>query len=494
VKVPQKKKQKKNDITLTLGPCHNTKRQNNLDEDSDDGNVPHNPATETTVPTYVCNWAQAIICKFPQLPPMKCQHIDCELLVHHICQSSWEQREGHQDTLACYCCLHHPQYKYQHVVDRSGVSKKQSFLSTNEGQEVSVDVDATITEQNMNVTESVLDGKNEQVRDMSASLTSSKQDTTVSHFNASRKDIKIDGRKYRCNKVMVRGEKKNIVYVKYLQCWMALDKADGSEWKPYNEVKASASTEKVRCFGTLRAEFSMVSGKVISHLYPTNTPHICYNPTAVSGPTPETRPPLMLVFPSQSSKAVIDNMKEALCFLKDHHWINQTKCGTVRQYLKELATHNSLKRVNKQAMAVIQPFMITNVVSQHYKALTLFKVGAICLRGIESQYNQVGSLHPDFDDNVNKKLPEECPQSIILALDPFKLLYEADTGSGGLTDGIIKELHVQRGQAVVFTSSFCHSGGSNYTNDPMGYVYRLFVYIVSLESDYPTVVGTRVKH
>ncbi len=45
---------------------------------------------------------------------------------------------------------------------------------------------------------------------------------------------------------MVRGEKKNIVYVKYLQCWMALDKADGSKWKPYNEVKASASTEKVR--------------------------------------------------------------------------------------------------------------------------------------------------------------------------------------------------------------------------------------------------------
>jgi hypothetical protein len=104
-------------------------------------------------------------------------------------------------------------------------------------------------------------------------------------------------------------------------------------------------------------------------------------------------------------------------------------------------------------MAVIQPF-VTNIVLQHYKALTLFKVGAIRSRGVESQYDLVGSLHSDFDDNVNKKVPEERPQSIILALDPFKLLYETDTGSGGLTDGNIKELHVKRGQAMVFTVLF----------------------------------------
>ncbi len=121
-------------------------------------------------------------------------------------------------------------------------------------------------------------------------------------------------------------------------------------------------------------------------------------------------------------------------------------------------------------MAVIQPF-VTNVVLQHYKALTLFKVGAICSRGVDSQYNIVGSLHCDYDDDVNKKVPGERPQSIILALDPFKLLYESNMGSGGLIDGKIKELHVNRGQAVVFSSSFCHSGGSNYTIKQMGYVY-----------------------
>ncbi len=53
-----------------------------------------------------------------------------------------------------------------------------------------------------------------------------------------------------------------------------------------------------------------------------------------------------------------------------------------------------------------------------------------------------------------KKLPGERPQSIILALDPFKLLYESDTGSGGLTDGNIEELHVKRGQAWYFPALF----------------------------------------
>ena len=66
-------------------------------------------------------------------------------------------------------------------------------------------------------------------------------------------------------------------------------------------------------------------------------------------------------------------------------------------------------------------------------------------------------------------------------------------GSGGLIDGKIEELVVNRGQAVVFSSSFHHSGGSNYTIDQTGYVYQLFAYIVLSESDYPSVVGTRVK-
>jgi hypothetical protein len=120
VNVIQKKKQKKNAIISMLGPRRNPKHKKDLDEDPDYHNVPHPPAVETNVPTYVCNWAQAIVCKFPQLEPLKCQHTDCKFLVHCLCQSAWEQREGHLDTVTHHCCLHHPQYKYQHVFDRFG--------------------------------------------------------------------------------------------------------------------------------------------------------------------------------------------------------------------------------------------------------------------------------------------------------------------------------------------------------------------------------------
>jgi hypothetical protein len=208
---------------------------------------------------------------------------------------------------------------------------------------------------------------------------------------------------------------------------MALDKADGSKWKPYSEVKATSSSEKIRCYGTLCAEFSNVSRKEISHYYPTNKAHVCYNPTASFGPIPETRVPLMLVFPSplwNILKVVIDNMKESLSSLSGHHWINQSKCRTARQYLKELSTSKSLKKVNDQAMAAIQPFVM-HVVLPHYKALTYFKVGAIRSRGVDSQYHLVGSLHWDYHDNVNKKVPDERLQSILMALDLFKLLYES---------------------------------------------------------------------
>ena len=167
----------------------------------------------------------------------------------------------------------------------------------------------------------------------------SSSNTNISHLNESRQNVVVDGKLYRCNKVRVIGEKNNVVYVKYLQCEMALDKANGSKWKPYNEVKATSLSKKTRCYGTLRVEFSKVCGTVICHYYPTNKAHICYNPTASVEQIPETRVPLMLVFPSplwNISKAVIDNMKESLSSLSDHHWINQSHCRTARQYLKEL--------------------------------------------------------------------------------------------------------------------------------------------------------------
>jgi hypothetical protein len=40
--------------------------------------------------SFSCDWAQATICKFSKLEPLKCQINGCEKLVHHICQAAWE--------------------------------------------------------------------------------------------------------------------------------------------------------------------------------------------------------------------------------------------------------------------------------------------------------------------------------------------------------------------------------------------------------------------
>jgi hypothetical protein len=205
-------------------------------------------------------------------------------------------------------------------------------LSSKFGCETSVDTNATIGEKDNNVIESVQDGDKELLRDEPSSTTKSTKEITVSHLNLSRQNIVVDGKLYRCSKVRVVGEKNKVVCIEYLQCGMALDTSNGLKWKPYNEVKATSSSGKTRCDGTFRAEFSKVHGKVISHYYPTNKAHICYNPAVAVGQILDTRVPLMLVFPSPSwiiSKAVIDNMKESLSSVSDRHWINQSHCRTV---------------------------------------------------------------------------------------------------------------------------------------------------------------------
>ncbi len=51
--------------------------------------------------------------------------------MHHLCQSAWELREGYDDTLAWYCCLHHPDYKYRGAPskDDASVAHAQDLLS-----------------------------------------------------------------------------------------------------------------------------------------------------------------------------------------------------------------------------------------------------------------------------------------------------------------------------------------------------------------------------
>jgi hypothetical protein len=65
-------------------------------------------------------------------------------------------------------------------------------------------------------------------------------------------------------------------------------------------------------------------------------------------------------------------------------------------------------------------------------------------------------------------------------------------GIGGMMDGRVNKLFVNWGQAILFSSSFCHAGGSNCIIDKTGYVYCPFACIVLAEADHSSEVRTRV--
>ena len=56
------------------------------------------------------------------------------------------------------------------------------------------------------------------------------------------------------------------------------------------------------------------------------------------------------------------------------------------------------------------------MVTSCYKSLTKIKVGAIRSRGDTSQEELMGFLHRDYHDEVNRRVPNERPQSIIFAV------------------------------------------------------------------------------
>ena len=97
-----------------------------------------------------------------------------------------------------------------------------------------------------------------------------------------------------------------------------------------------------------------------------------------------------------------------------------------------------------------------------------------------------GTLHCDYNIEVNDKVPHERPQSIIIGLDAFNLLYESEPDE-------VKTIYVKRGHAILYTSSLRHAGGSNSEANDNSYKYQLCAYIVSEESDYPAEVATRVN-
>jgi hypothetical protein len=318
-----------------------------------------------------------------------------------------------------------------------------------------------------------------------------KKTDELSHHNNSKRSVVIDGKPFKCNGVIVKGDSVK-TYTKYFQCNMVLDKSDGSKWKPHNEVvkrvgKNVYPTQLVKCEGTLLGIFSTKNGKQTQHFQPGSKPHICYNKSLTDGVPMETRVPLVLIIPSPSwniDRVAIESMKNALSNVSKQSWVNQANCSSKRQYLKELSSKKSLETVRKQAESFVGLYM-RHFVTKSYPSLTHFKVGALRSRGEESQFDLQGTLHRDYLDDVDNKVPDERPQSIIIALDPFNLLYEYESDCH---DDSIGCKSVAKGEAILFTSSLKHAGGSNGTIGDKTWKYRLFAYIVSEESDFPSEV------
>jgi hypothetical protein len=139
-------------------------------------------------------------------------------------------------------------------------------------------------------------------------------------------------------------------------------------------------------------------------------------------------------------------MKEALSNVPSKSWIGQIKCGVSRQYLKELSSAWNLKMVHQQAESLVSIFM-KNFVTRHYNSLTYFKVGALHSKGEDSQFQLQGTLHSDYPDDLINKVPDERPQSIIVALDPFNLIHQSE-----FSDDSLQTVSFKSSQAVHFSS------------------------------------------
>ncbi len=119
-----------------------------------------------------------------------------------------------------------------------------------------------------------------------------------------------------------------------------------------------------------------------------------------------------------------------------------------------------------------------NHITKLYPKVNRSRVGAICSKGLLSQYKLSGCYHWDYlQDVVDKRIVDERPFLIILALDEFQLQYKS-----GIINEEVETACVPIGHAATFLSALSHCRGENGTQD---YVYHLFAYVVSNEVDYP---------
>jgi len=107
-------------------------------------------------------------------------------------------------------------------------------------------------------------------------------------------------------------------------------------------------------------------------------------------------------------------------------WEPLGHCGNKCQYLEDLSMNKNMTHLKHQVEAILHP-VVKSMVTSRYKSLTKIKVGAIRSRGDTSQEELMGSMHRDYHDEVNRRVPNERPQSIIFAVDPFNFIYDQNS-------------------------------------------------------------------
>ena len=239
------------------------------------------------------------------------------------------------------------------------------------------------------------------------------------------------------------------------------------------ETKHPIST-KMKCSGTLIATYRRLG----RHTFNINKAHKCQSRDLCSG-EPDTRIPMVVITPNISWDVRMDKLmsvKEQLMKLGQTKWNNLRGCGKDRQYL--FVSNDGNQKLLKNAVeGCISPF-VANYITKTNPKVNRFKVGALRSKGSMSQASLSGVYHRDYkQDYVNRRIPEERPFSIILALDGFRLNYK-DENMGNE----VETVNVPVGHAAIFSSALSHCGGENGTDD---YVYRLFSYVVSDDNDYP---------
>ena len=148
----------------------------------------------------------------------------------------------------------------------------------------------------------------------------------------------------------------------------------------------------------------------------------------------------------------------------------------VRFYTPNLIANQEVYKLVKKC---IGPYL--QFVQDHYPALQHYKLAVLkSMPGAASQYSRCNlRLHSDYPESVNLLTPHERPVSLIVALDPFELIY-LNSRTDRRSDIITQTVH--KGQAIAFTNYCLHAGGENNTPQVC---YRLFAYIANNPNDIP---------